>query len=97
MFRATLEEQDGQVVLKLEGSLTGVFVGEVEGVWNQLQEHRSKDKPLVIDLAALTFANAAGKALLVRMYQSGAQLMGRGPLTRGLVESIVETASSAGH
>ena len=93
MFRATLQEESDRLVMKLEGSLTGEFVREVEGFWKGVQQQPSAQKPLVIDLAATTFVNAAGKALLARMYESGAQLVGRGPLTRAMVESIVETAS----
>lgn len=95
MFRATLQEEADRVVMKLEGSLTGAFVDELEEFWSRLR--REPMKPLVIDLESTTFVNAAGKHLLAMMYQSGAQLVGRGPLTRAMVESIVETASAARH
>jgi len=93
MFRATVEEQNEGVSVKLEGSLSGPYVQELEKCWKGWQE-RSAGKVAVVDLEALTFVNAAGKELLARICAAGAKLIGRGPMTRSIVEEIVETCSS---
>lgn len=94
MFRATVVEQNDEVVLKLEGTLSGLFVQELESCWTTTQAKCGK-RALVVDLSSITFVNAPGKDLLAKMYASGAKLVGRGPMTRSVVEEIVDTVSKS--
>jgi len=94
MFRATVDEQDEGTRVKLEGSLSGPYVQELQKCWEGLQR-RSLSKAAVVDLESVTFVNAAGKELLAQMCASGAKLIGRGPMTRSIVEEIVATCSTS--
>lgn len=93
MFRATVDEQNEDVIVKLEGSLSGPYVQELERFWEGMRG-RSAGKAAVVDLESVTYVNAAGKELLARICAAGAKLIGRGPMTRSIVEEIVETCSS---
>ena len=55
-------EADGSVVLRLEGTLSGQWVGELRRVTSEpLREPAAR---LVLDLAEVTFIDADGLALL---------------------------------
>lgn len=97
MFRATLVEEPDRMVIRLEGSLAGALVKELDEFWSGVRQQGLGGRQLAIDLASISFVSPAGKQLLAHMYQSGAQLIGRGPLTRGIVESIVESSGPVHH
>ncbi len=94
MFKATVVEQSDEVVLKLEGTLSGLFVQELETCWTAMQAKVGR-RSVLVDLSSMTFVNAPGKDLLAKMYASGAKLVGRGPMTRSVVEEIVDTVSKS--
>ena len=83
-------------MLRLEGSLCGPFVEELESCWSSLREGTGS-RPLVVDLQSLTFVSAKGRELLARMYCGRAQLLGKGVMARSLVEQIVAGVSRNNH
>ena len=86
MLRITEQRAPGCLVLKLEGRLSGAWVGEVETCWRRAsQDGRS---PIEIDLTDVSLVDCAGHALLGRMHRAGARFVTRGCLMRELVREI---------
>jgi ABC-type transporter Mla MlaB component len=77
--------------LILEGRLAGPWVEELNSYWRQMAVNQQCRT--VINLTGVTFVDAAGRALLTRMWQQGAQFHAIGCLTRCIVEEITK----AGH
>lgn len=86
MLKITSEKQRDSARLRLEGSLTGPWVGELAHEWRNIQP--TKEVPLVVDLTGVTFVGENGKLLLKQMWQEGAQLVATGCCTSHLVEEI---------
>ena len=74
--------------LILEGRLGGPWVEELHSCWRQMAV--SQQARTVIELTGVTFVDAEGKALLIQMWQQGAQLHAVGCLTRCIVEEITK-------
>jgi outer membrane protein len=88
MLRISTLSETEKTTLRLEGKLTGLFVKELENCWSQLASEES-GRRLMVDLAAVDFIDASGKALLARMHQQGAELEGKGCLTKSVIEAIL--------
>ena len=85
------------VSLILEGRLGGLWVDELETCWRQLAMNSSGGS--MVDVTGVTFVDAKGKALLIRIWEGGAEFRAAGCLTRCLVEEITKvgrTGSSPG-
>lgn len=87
MLRITVRTEPAGATLLLEGRLAGPLVAEVERCWQAACE-RHRGKPLAVDLQAVTYIDAEGKAWLKRAYERGADLVAAGCLTRAYVEDI---------
>jgi anti-anti-sigma regulatory factor len=87
MLKITLEKQRDSARLRLEGSLTGPWVGELAHEWRNIQS--ADEVPLVVDLTGVTFVGEDGKELLKRMWRAGARLIATGCCTSHLVEEIM--------
>jgi len=74
--------------LILEGRLAGPWVDELDTCWRQLATDSSGG--FMVDLTGVTFVDAKGKALLIRMWEGGAEFRAAGCLTRCLVEEITK-------
>ncbi|HMK23763.1 MAG TPA: STAS domain-containing protein [Terriglobales bacterium] len=78
MLRITIDEKPDTVVLRLEGSLIGPWVKDVEECWrNVFAEFGTRSAQ--IDLSAVNFMDTEGGALLTRMYNAGFRLKGGHP------------------
>ncbi len=86
LLRLTISEQGNGMVLRLEGRLVGPWTSVVERCWRDAAARTAK--LIVIDLNAVTFIDASGKALLGEMHDSGALLQARAPLNAYIVEQI---------
>jgi len=80
------------VSLILEGRLGGLWVDELETCWRQLAMNSSGGS--MVDVTGVTFVDAKGKALLIRIWEGGAEFRAAGCLTRCLVEEITKAGSS---
>jgi translation initiation factor 2 gamma subunit (eIF-2gamma) len=87
MLRIHVEEQCESVTIRLEGSLAGAWVAELERCWRKVRPWL-KNRGLVVELDAVTFVDAPGHSLLVEMHSTGATLVARGVLSRYVVEQI---------
>jgi len=59
--------------LRLEGSVEGPWVDVLRTAWVEAKK-RAGDQPIVVDLSAVSFADAEGRALLLKMRKEGAGL-----------------------
>src|SRR5258707_10860979 len=89
MLRITTMDELDRVTLKIEGSLGGVWVAELEGVWRGVYS-RLDGRPLYLDMKAVEHVDRAGTYLLALLRQRGAQLVTSGTLMAELVRSIEE-------
>jgi len=89
MLKITSEKDQNSVRLRVEGSLTGPWVGELEHEWRTIQPAEALSP--VVDLTNVTFVGEDGKLLLKRMWREGVQLIAAGCCTGHLVEEITRS------
>jgi anti-anti-sigma regulatory factor len=86
------DAESESVSFMLEGRLAGPWVEELETCWRQTAANPRSHA--VVDLTGVTFVDADGKALLIRMWQQGAELRAAGCLTRCIVEEITKAGQA---
>jgi ABC-type transporter Mla MlaB component len=74
MLRITAHDKSDFLELQLEGRLAGPWVAILDDCW-QDQLSRARGRAIHIDLRAVTFVDAAGRALLAEMSRRNAQLV----------------------
>ncbi len=92
MLKITIDNAMNAATLKLEGRLSGPWVGELERSWHAVADD-SGDKPVTVNLCEVTFVDAQGRKLLSSMYERGARLRTFGCMAKGIVEEIVQEHS----
>ena len=95
MLRITIDESPDAVVLRLEGSLIGPWVKDVEECWRKVFAVIGA-RSVHIDLSAVQFMDTEGGALLTRMYNAGFRLSRSGtaqwlPLAAGSKPPLART------
>jgi ABC-type transporter Mla MlaB component len=95
MFRITTRGADGELVLTLEGYLTGAWVQELETSWHTVVT-TAPGAQLRVDLTGLCRVDAAGRELLAAMHRGGARLAAKGFVMPVLVREISESADAGG-
>jgi len=86
MLRITIRKKPKPAAIKLEGKLAGPWVDELEREWSSISnEHPGKN--VGVDIRGLTFIDAGGRKLLMRMYAEGATFTAKG-LVKETVEEI---------
>jgi anti-anti-sigma regulatory factor len=89
MLRITLRDTPQQVVLKLEGRLTGSWVMELEDSWRAASRSLA-NRLLYLDLTAVDNVDEAGKYLLALLRDRGVRLIVSGLVMTEVVRDIVE-------
>jgi hypothetical protein len=94
MLRITVYDDDRLRTLRLEGSIRGPWVGELERVW---QKARSTAAGVHIraDVRMVSFVDEEGKHLLRQMDADGVQLIAAGAMMRAIVQEIVQHRKTA--
>ena len=90
MFRITTHVEQGELVLRLEGSLAGPLVQEITACWRNARETLN-GRQLRVDLTALCRVDDQGRALLAAMYAAGAQFVTCGCVMPEVVREISES------
>lgn len=80
-----MKKTSDAVVLKLEGSVTGPWVEELQKAWKMSAE-MAAGEPVSIDLAAVSFLDESGRGLLQRMKRDGVALNGGSSFLRNILE-----------
>ena len=94
MLRITIHDVPETVTFRLEGRLAGPWVQELAGCWlTTLARHPGT--AVRVDLAGVTFVDAAGKEALAAMYDRGAELVASGCLMKAVVGEITGTPCPA--
>jgi len=89
MFRITTHGTDGELVMTLEGYLTGPWVRELQTCWAAVIE-KAPGAQVQVDLTGLWRVDTAGRDLLAEMHGAGARLVARGCVMPVLVREISE-------
>ena len=89
MLRITLHETPQQVTLKLEGSLTGSWVMELEDCWRAASSNPA-GRLLGLDLTEVDSVDSAGTYLLALLHNRGVRLIASGLVMTELVAGIEE-------
>jgi ABC-type transporter Mla MlaB component len=94
MFRITTRGADGELVLTLEGNLTGPWVDELNSCWHTVVA-AAPGAQVRVDLSSVCRVDSEGRELLRAMHRSGARLVARGCVMPVLVREIAEDEQKA--
>jgi len=89
MLRITVQENQNQLTIKLEGSLAGAWVMELEEVWRATRT-MVVGRTVCIDLTAVSNVDRAGTYLLVLLRDRGAMLIASGLVMTGIADILRE-------
>lgn len=95
MLKISTEMLSDELMLVLEGSLSGPWVGEVESVWHRTSTGREARR-VRVDLSGVTFVSEEGKQLLEQICASGAEIVSSDLLTRALADELSHKHREAG-
>ena len=84
-MKTTIQEQDGNVVAYLSGSLDTAAAAETEKAMNPLSEVEGKD--IIIDCAELEYISSAGLRIFLGILQS-AQAKGGHVYIKGINDNV---------
>ena len=90
MLRITIHRCDDDLVMKLEGRLTDVFVPEVERAWRETTSRYSGS--VRVDLRGVYLVDEAGRELMTQMYHAGAAFLASGCVMPELVREVTQLA-----
>jgi hypothetical protein len=96
MLKIGTEMLDDEVLLVLEGSLSGPWVAEVERAWHGATLDRQPGK-IRIDLSDVIFVSDEGKQLLERICASGAEIFSSDLLTQALADELSHKRRGTGN
>jgi anti-anti-sigma regulatory factor len=85
VLKITIQNSSSGAILKLEGSLNGPWVDELRKAW-LTSANMAAGASVSVDLAGATFADTAGRDLLLRMRKDGVALNGGSSFLRQLLE-----------
>lgn len=86
MLRITVDEQEDQVRITVEGELSGDLARVLEANWRKAAS--VGDRVRVVDLCGVTFMDVAGKEVLRHMIRDGAEFIVPGPKTAYIIECL---------
>jgi hypothetical protein len=93
-MRINRSREQSKLSLFVEGTLSGVWVDELEKCWLEAKSSPG-DRPVRVDLSGVVYIDDRGRQLLARMFRDGAELQATGVMTKGIIEEIAaEDASS---
>jgi ABC-type transporter Mla MlaB component len=87
MLKITTRRDATSTTFVLEGKLVRPWVQELEHCWGAALASQPA-QTVRVDLTAVTFIDAAGKALLTLMAERGAELVAVECMTKAIVEDI---------
>jgi hypothetical protein len=87
-LRITVQENQAEMVIKLEGRITGPWAAELDRLWSEMGPVVITRK-LALDLRDTTFADAGGIRALRTIYsQTHAEVLTSTPWTRYLADEV---------
>jgi len=94
MLKITLHDSAGELRFRLEGRLSGAWVGELRQCWLTAQS-TVRSRKITLDLGEVDYVDADGQSLLTDMSQQGAVIKAVTPLIREIVQEIERNARCA--
>jgi anti-anti-sigma regulatory factor len=88
VIRITQNRKCAELHLSVEGTLSGVWVNELEKCWLDAKASLN-DESIIVDLSGVAYIDDKGRQLLAQMVRDGAQLAATGVMTKGIIEEIV--------
>jgi anti-anti-sigma regulatory factor len=93
MLRITINKDERDAVIKLEGKVAGPWVAELSRTWKE-QAPLLGSRKLSLDLRDITYSDTDGKQALREIYsQTGAKLLTGTPMTHFLAEEVMRGAA----
>ncbi|MBS1787101.1 MAG: hypothetical protein JST85_05230 [Acidobacteria bacterium] len=87
MLRITIHNEAKVTSFVIEGKLVGPWVEELEKCWKSALA-ADPSQAMLVNLAAVTFIDSVGRALLSRMRRQGAKFLSNGVLINAIVAEI---------
>lgn len=84
MLKITLHDSSRELRFKLEGRISGPWVGELQQCWHTASS-AAQGRSTVVDLGEVDFVDSEGQSLLSEMHRHGVRLLACTPLIRSLV------------
>ena len=85
VLRITNRPMTDSLTVKLEGTLRGPWVDELQQAWSAATD-KSPGKPMTVDLAGVSFIDSRGRELLLQMQREGAVLDGASLFLRHVLD-----------
>ena len=90
MLKITMHDSANELRFRLEGRLSGLWVGELRQCW-QTAASITGGRRTVLDLREVDFVDPEGQSLMADMYHKGVRLVAVTPLIQALIEEISRT------
>lgn len=87
MMKVTQIQEGDQLMIRVEGRLSGPWVEELERSWSQAAAAQGAAR-IQVELAGVSFIDDAGKQLLRKIHGAGTRILAAGCLTRAIVEEV---------
>jgi len=94
MLKITLHDSAEEFRFRLEGKLSGLWVGELRQSWETASSTTAGRRTL-LDLREVEFVDEAGQELLCDMARQGVQLQGSTPFMQSVIDDISLRAGCA--
>lgn len=91
MLRITPRTSGGTYSLRLEGSITGAWVDELDRTWRTATA-QADARRICVDLGEVYLVDDAGRDLLTQMYHAGVEFTTKGCVMPELVREIAGPA-----
>jgi len=88
MLKITILDSARELRLRLEGKLSGPWVGELRLCW-QTASSTTAGRKTVTDLREVDFVDPEGQRLLADMHRAGVSFDAASPLIRTMLDEIV--------
>lgn len=94
MLKITLHDSAGELRFRLEGRLSGAWVGELRQCW-QTAQSTVRSRKTTLDLGEVDYVDADGQSLLTEMFRKGVVLKAVTPLIREVVQEVERSGRCA--